>query len=526
MNRKVLFSLIFALFAGVAFAAQGGPVYVDVAPKITEGASCATGPNSGRVRVENDTGKLWCCVASAWTACGSGGGGSDVPALTVHGTGPDHTVSVLADDNWSKYIQLQLDSRVSIYTGGEDEAGAWSADMFFERSGVTVAKPLRAPSFEVALTGTTAIAIGEYHRIGENITGGGYLDILSTDDHPIVNIGDQAGTRGITLQSDSNHQWIQFYGGGKSAELSMNNASGTVSLNAPLVIGNSGTSPVSIGADSYGLAIGSGTPDADSLLWLRAVGTGANNMLRVEDLNGTQLFRLSVDTASSTALRVFNPPDGDRVFLDLRATNSGAAATYAGIQFSYIKDAIGRFAEVVADGMFDSGLRVVAPDTDAAKIISFHRNSGDAPAAYVGADGSFVSSTDSGSNAFAVNTNGARIDFGAGADDYASSDGTTITFAGPVAIGGGTSIAKSIRATSTTDIASVSANACSDTTIAVTGATVGAECSVGMPTAPTNGLTWGCYISAADTVQLRICNVTTGPVDPPSATYSVRVWNP
>ena len=38
----------------------------------------------------------------------------------------------------------------------------------------------------------------------------------------------------------------------------------------------------------------------------------------------------------------------------------------------------------------------------------------------------------SGSNAFQVETNGARMDFGAGASDYASSDGTTVTFAGPV----------------------------------------------------------------------------------------------
>lgn len=44
----------------------------------------------------------------------------------------------------------------------------------------------------------------------------------------------------------------------------------------------------------------------------------------------------------------------------------------------------------------------------------------------------FNSSIGSGSNAFAVATNGARIDFGAGASDYASSDGTTVTFAAPV----------------------------------------------------------------------------------------------
>lgn len=44
----------------------------------------------------------------------------------------------------------------------------------------------------------------------------------------------------------------------------------------------------------------------------------------------------------------------------------------------------------------------------------------------------YTSTIASGSNAFAVATNGARIDFGAGASDYASSDGTTVTFAATV----------------------------------------------------------------------------------------------
>lgn len=46
--------------------------------------------------------------------------------------------------------------------------------------------------------------------------------------------------------------------------------------------------------------------------------------------------------------------------------------------------------------------------------------------------GTISSSVASGSNAVAVITNGARIDFGAGASDYASSDGTTVTYAGPL----------------------------------------------------------------------------------------------
>lgn len=43
----------------------------------------------------------------------------------------------------------------------------------------------------------------------------------------------------------------------------------------------------------------------------------------------------------------------------------------------------------------------------------------------------FQSTNLSGANGFALITNGARIDYGDGASDYASSDGTTVTFAGP-----------------------------------------------------------------------------------------------
>lgn len=42
----------------------------------------------------------------------------------------------------------------------------------------------------------------------------------------------------------------------------------------------------------------------------------------------------------------------------------------------------------------------------------------------------------SGSDAVAIQTNGARVHFGGGAADYASSDGTTVTFAGPLASAG------------------------------------------------------------------------------------------
>ncbi len=48
--------------------------------------------------------------------------------------------------------------------------------------------------------------------------------------------------------------------------------------------------------------------------------------------------------------------------------------------------------------------------------------------------GAFEANAASGANSISVGVNGSRMDFGAGASDYASSDGTSVTFAGPVKV--------------------------------------------------------------------------------------------
>lgn len=54
--------------------------------------------------------------------------------------------------------------------------------------------------------------------------------------------------------------------------------------------------------------------------------------------------------------------------------------------------------------------------------------------AYVKGSTIFVTQS-SGADAIQMTTNGSRMHYGAGASDYASSDGTTVTFAGPVSTG-------------------------------------------------------------------------------------------
>ncbi len=67
----------------------------------------------------------------------------------------------------------------------------------------------------------------------------------------------------------------------------------------------------------------------------------------------------------------------------------------------------------------------------------------------VGTGGTVSSSVASGTNAFGVLTNGGRVDFGAGASDYASSNGTTVAFAGPISA---TNVAGTQSGTNTGDI--------------------------------------------------------------------------
>lgn len=74
--------------------------------------------------------------------------------------------------------------------------------------------------------------------------------------------------------------------------------------------------------------------------------------------------------------------------------------------------------------------------------------------------------------------------------------------------------------------ASVPANSCTDTSQTVTGAATTMPVSVS-PSEPlgTNwtNFTWSGYVSASNTVQIHICNVTVGALTPEAQTFEIRV---
>lgn len=81
--------------------------------------------------------------------------------------------------------------------------------------------------------------------------------------------------------------------------------------------------------------------------------------------------------------------------------------------------------------------------------------------------------------------------------------------------------------TAVLNFGTVGANTTSELTVTVTGASQGDSCVATPNLALTPGFTWSAYCTSADTVTVRLANVTTGALDPDGgggATWRVDVW--
>jgi hypothetical protein len=103
------------------------------------------------------------------------------------------------------------------------------------------------------------------------------------------------------------------------------------------------------------------------------------------------------------------------------------------------------------------------------------------------------------------------------------------TFSGPVRslngfeVGEGATVTRILRGSASLDFPSINAVSQADLTITVTGAAVGDTVVLGLPAAPTAGITFNAFVSAANTVTVRATNVTAGAIDPAAAVYTVLV---
>jgi hypothetical protein len=104
------------------------------------------------------------------------------------------------------------------------------------------------------------------------------------------------------------------------------------------------------------------------------------------------------------------------------------------------------------------------------------------------------------------------------------------TFSGPVrslngfiASEGSNTITKVLSGSASLDFGSITNATQASLTIAVVGAAVGDEVILALPAAPTAGLVFNAFVSAADTVTIRASNISAAPVDPAAATFGVIV---
>lgn len=87
----------------------------------------------------------------------------------------------------------------------------------------------------------------------------------------------------------------------------------------------------------------------------------------------------------------------------------------------------------------------------------------------------------------------------------------------------GTKPATMLQASAALDFPSIAAAGQQELTIAVAGAAVGDAVALAAPATLTAGLVATGRVTAADTVTVRLSNITAGAIDPASATWGVRV---
>lgn len=77
--------------------------------------------------------------------------------------------------------------------------------------------------------------------------------------------------------------------------------------------------------------------------------------------------------------------------------------------------------------------------------------------------------------------------------------------------------------TTTLDFPSISVKTTAEKTVTVTGATTGSTCSCAPNSTIETGLSWSCYVSAANTVIIRLANVSAAAIDPASKSWKVTL---
>lgn len=126
----------------------------------------------------------------------------------------------------------------------------------------------------------------------------------------------------------------------------------------------------------------------------------------------------------------------------------------------------------------------------------------------------------SGNSTDCVLVNGSSGACGSGGSVTA---GTGISVSGSIVSVDTAAVPSFLAGSATIDFASISASSCAIQTLTMTGAVTGDAVIGGWPADMSTGIIPRILVSAANTVQIQLCNVTGGAIDPPSRTYGATI---
>ncbi len=106
----------------------------------------------------------------------------------------------------------------------------------------------------------------------------------------------------------------------------------------------------------------------------------------------------------------------------------------------------------------------------------------------------------------------------AGAMEY---DGTNLYFTPTTAVR--QTVIKGFNVTASLDFPNILINSSADLTVTVTGATIGDNCYCSPSGAIEAGVSWNCFVSAANTVNIRVANIRNTDINPANRSWKVNV---
>jgi trimeric autotransporter adhesin len=401
---------------------------------------------------------------------------------------------------------------------------------------------------------TLVMQTGQSCRVGPNSTGTSYAaDCSESQITAGANITLTRAIHGLTIALSTSPTFTTPNIGaatGTSLSVSGSLTSTVATGTAPLVV-TSTTNVANLNASSLnGVtfaapgAIGSGTPSTGAFTTISATGqitstqaTGSAPFVVASTTNVANLNASSLNGATFAAPGAIGgttPSAGSFSALNCGVLNTtacvitgfGSTSGSAAITFPAV-------AGTVANAItISNAINVASSITASTDILGGQSNS-------VGINGrerlrstaDGIASISSSANAAGGTTqfvlgligNATNPEFAVSGTNVDIRDGANGTTGGSISVRGGTPMIGMLSATAALDFANQAAIGCNDLTITVTGAALGDPVELGVPNAsvPNGTAVFSAWVSSANTVSVRYCNLVSG--DPASGTFRATV---